>query len=106
TRMPMLQFNAKDDVQQRFLNAHGVTETPPKHLIPSSEAFLAALRAGLGWGMIPELQLGTDLTDGFLVMLEEDAYQDVPLYWQTWTLKSERLNRITEAIRRASRQLH
>lgn len=105
TRMPMLQFNAKDDVQQRFLNAHGVTETPPKHLIPSSEAFLAALRAGLGWGMIPELQLGTDLTDGFLVMLEEDAYQDVPLYWQTWTLKSERLNRITEAIRRASHQL-
>lgn len=105
TRMPVLQFNAKDDVQQRFLDARGVYQSPPKHLIPSSEAFLAALRAGLGWGMIPELQLGTDLTDGTLVLLEEDAHHDVPLYWQTWTLKSDRLERITEAIRRASQKL-
>lgn len=104
-RMPVLQFNAKDDLQQRFLKAHGVGQPPPKHLIPSSEAFLAALRAGLGWGMIPELQLGTDLADGSLVLLETDAHSDVPLYWQTWTLNSERLNRISESIRRASRQL-
>jgi LysR family transcriptional regulator (chromosome initiation inhibitor) len=106
TRMPVLQFNAKDDLQQRFLKSHGVGQPPPKHLIPSSEAFLAALRAGLGWGMIPELQLGTDLTDGSLVLLgEEDAHHDVPLYWQTWTLNSERLHRLTEAIRRASHLL-
>ena len=100
-RMPVLQFNAKDDLQQRFVQAHGVQQLPPKHLIPSSEAFLAALRAGLGWGMIPELQLGSDLTDGSLVLLAEEEHEDVPLYWQTWTLNSERLNRLTASVRRA-----
>lgn len=104
-RMPVLQFNAKDDLQQRFLLSHGVSQPPPRHLIPSSEAFLAALRAGLGWGMIPELQLESDLDDGTLVLLEEDAHSDVPLHWQTWTLNSERLNRISDAVRAASRHL-
>lgn len=106
TRLPMIQFNAKDDLQQRFLQTRGVSQPPPRHLIPSSEGFLAALRAGLGWGMIPELQLETDLTDGTLVLLEEDAEEDVQLYWQTWTLNSERLNRLTEAIRWAAHPLH
>jgi LysR family transcriptional regulator (chromosome initiation inhibitor) len=105
TCMPVLQFNTKDDLQQRFLQSHGVSQFPPKHLIPSSEGFLAALRAGLGWGMIPELQLGSDLADGSLVLLEKNAHSDVPLHWQTWTLNSERLNRISEAVRGASRQL-
>ncbi|GAB3548676.1 ArgP/LysG family DNA-binding transcriptional regulator [Arthrobacter tumbae] len=105
TRMPVLQFNAKDDLQQRFLQTHGVSQPPPRHLIPSSEAFIAALRAGLGWGMIPELQLESDLDDGTLVLLEKDAHVDVPLHWQTWTLNSERLNRMTGAVREAGRYL-
>ncbi|WP_299165512.1 LysR family transcriptional regulator ArgP [uncultured Arthrobacter sp.] len=105
SRLPVLQFNAKDDLQQRFLLSHGVSQPPPRHLIPSSEAFLAALRAGLGWGMIPELQLESDLDDGTLVLLEKDAHSDVPLHWQTWTLNSERLNRISDAVRTASRHL-
>jgi LysR family transcriptional regulator (chromosome initiation inhibitor) len=101
--MPVLQFNAKDDLQHRTLRARGVPASPPRHTVPSSEGFLAALRAGLGWGMIPELQLGTDLADGSLVLLEQHAHHDVALYWQTWTLESERLNRITAAVRRAAR---
>lgn len=101
--MPVLQFNAKDDLQHRALRARGVAPSPPRHTVPSSEGFLAALRAGLGWGMIPELQLGTDLADGSLVLLEQHAHHDVALYWQTWTLESERLHRITAALRRAAR---
>ncbi|MEV7473838.1 LysR family transcriptional regulator ArgP [Pseudarthrobacter oxydans] len=102
-RMPMLQFNAKDNLQQLQLKAHGVQQAPPTHFIPSSEGFLAGLRAGLGWGMIPELQLGTDLADGSLAVLKERGHHDVALYWQTWTLDSPRLNRVTKAIRKASR---
>lgn len=110
TRLPVLQFNVKDELQHRFLSGSLVSgdrspgELPPKHVIPSSEAFLAALKAGLGWGMIPELQLKTELRDGALVLLKEDAHQDVPLYWQMWTLDSDRLNRISDAIRRAGKQ--
>ncbi|KAD3456052.1 ArgP/LysG family DNA-binding transcriptional regulator [Arthrobacter yangruifuii] len=103
--MPVVQFNAKDDLQRRFLQARGADGLPPRHTVPSSEAFLAAVRAGLGWGMLPELQLGTDLDDGTLVLLDAGAYRDVVLYWQAWKLDSERLHRIGDAVRRAGRQL-
>ncbi|WP_101255863.1 LysR family transcriptional regulator ArgP [Streptomyces barkulensis] len=102
--MPMLEFNAKDDLQRQVLRSRGVDRTPPTHTIPSSEGFLAALRAGLGWGMIPELQLDTDLADGRLILLEDRAHRDVALHWQTWSLESERLNRITAAVHAASRR--
>ncbi|RPF26178.1 LysR family transcriptional regulator ArgP [Georgenia muralis] len=102
--MPVLEFNAKDGLQDEVLRARGVDPAPPTHTIPSSEAFLAALRAGLGWGMIPELQLRTDLSDGSLALLEDDAHRDVALYWQVWTLEAERLDRISESVRRLGRQ--
>lgn len=102
--MPVLEFNAKDDLQRRALRSRGVDQPPPTHTIPSSEGFLAAVRAGLGWGMAPEIQLETDLLDGALVLLEDHAHHDVALHWQTWTLKSERLNRITASVRKAGRR--
>ncbi|MCQ2002117.1 LysR family transcriptional regulator ArgP [Arthrobacter zhaoxinii] len=103
--MPVVQFNAKDDLQRRFLQARGADGLPPRHTVPSSEAFLAAVRAGLGWGMLPELQLGTDLDDGTLVLLDAESHRDVVLYWQAWKLDSQRLHRISDAVRRAGRQL-
>ena len=102
--MPVLQFNAEDDLQRQVLRARGVDRFPPTHTVPSSEGFVAGVRAGLGWGMVPELQLGTDLADGSLVLLEDDAHHDVALYWQTWTLNAERLNRISECLREAGRR--
>lgn len=101
--MPVLKFNAKDNLQRGLLDAKGVDTAPPTHTIPSSEAFLAAIQAGLGWGMLPELQLGDALAEGTLVLLRKDAHEDVPLYWQSWTLDSERLHRMTAAVRDASR---
>ncbi|MBO1752514.1 LysR family transcriptional regulator ArgP [Actinotalea sp. BY-33] len=102
--MPVVQFNAKDDLQHRFLRDRGADPLPPRHTVPSSEGFLAAVRAGLGWGMLPELQLGEALVDGSLVLLEPEGHLDVDLYWQAWTLDSVRLARITEAVRAAARQ--
>jgi LysR family transcriptional regulator (chromosome initiation inhibitor) len=101
--MPVLKFNAKDNLQRVLLEAKGIEGLPPTHTVPSSEAFLAAIKAGLGWGMLPELQLGDELARGALVLLGKNAHEDVPLYWQSWTLDSERLHRMTAAVRAASR---
>ncbi|MGO4236312.1 LysR family transcriptional regulator ArgP [Pseudarthrobacter sp. YAF2] len=100
--MPVLKFNAKDNLQEQLLAAKGVRQPPPTHTVPSSEGFFAAVKAGLGWGMIPELQLADGLSDGTLVRLDDD-YQDVALYWQAWTLDSDGLNRITQAVRTATK---
>lgn len=102
-RMPVLKFNAKDNLQRGLLAAKGVGQVPPTHTVPSSEGFLAAIKAGLGWGMLPELQLGNELADGSLVLLGKNAHEDVPLYWQSWSLDSERLRRMGEAVHDAGR---
>ncbi|WAP51766.1 LysR family transcriptional regulator ArgP [Arthrobacter sp. ATA002] len=103
--MPVLQFNAKDELQRGFLASRRVSGAPPMHTVPSSEAFVAAIRAGLGWGMLPELQAGSDFDDGRLVLLDDRAHHDVVLYWQSWTLQSSRLDRLTTAVRRAGTRL-
>ncbi len=102
--MPVLKFNTKDNLQQQLLAARNVQQLPPTHTVPSSQGFLAAVTAGLGWGMIPELQLTDELADGVLVRLEDATYQDVALYWQSWTLDSERLKRLTAAVRSAAKE--
>lgn len=99
--MPVMKFNAKDTLQRGLLAAKGVGQPPPTHTVPSSEGFLAAIQAGLGWGMVPELQLRNELANGSLVRLGKDTHEDVPLYWQSWSLDSERLHRMGEAVRAA-----
>lgn len=102
--MPVLKFNTKDNLQRQLLAGKGVKTQPPTHTVPSSEGFFAAVKAGLGWGMIPELQLGGAIADSSLVLIDQAAYEDVPLYWQSWTLESHGLLRITEAVRAAGGQ--
>jgi LysR family transcriptional regulator (chromosome initiation inhibitor) len=97
--MPMVRFNSKDELQHRVLTAHATGATPPIHLVPSSEGFLAAVKAGLGWGAVPLLQLHDELDTGQLVRLSSRDAVDVPLYWQVWRLRSPRIDRITGLIR-------
>lgn len=103
--MPVLRFNAKDDLQAGVLRELGVATAPPTSQVPSSEGFVAAARAGLGWAMIPEAQVGDDLDTGRLVLLRTRAHRDVPLHWQVWTLQTPRIARLTEAVHEAARRL-
>jgi LysR family transcriptional regulator (chromosome initiation inhibitor) len=107
TAMPMLVFNEKDELQDQALARLGVIARPPVvHRVPSTSDFFEAVRLGLGWGMLPDLQAGPDLAAGRLVRLPGDV-ASVPLYWQHWRLESPRLARITESVHRAaSRHLH
>ena len=103
--IPGLRFNAKDELQRGVLRDFGVTSDPPRSQVPSSEGFVAAVRAGLGWAMVPEAQLGDDLETGRLVLLRQRAHRDVPLYWQVWTLGTPRIARLGDAVHVAARGL-
>ncbi|QGF23717.1 LysR family transcriptional regulator ArgP [Raineyella fluvialis] len=105
SRMPVLRYGPKDDLQNKFLRARGVEQLPAAHQIPSSEAYLAAARAGLGWGLVPEVQMGESLAEGSLEIVVADGHRDVPLYWQVWKLGSARIERLTAAVHRASASL-
>jgi LysR family transcriptional regulator, chromosome initiation inhibitor len=100
--MPVIVFNGKDDIQYELLRRYGVEHGPPViHQVPSTADFFAAVRLGLGWGMLPEPQARAPLASGELVRLSPDVI-DVPLYWQRWRLDSPKLTALTGAVRRAA----
>lgn len=60
----MLVFNNKDRLQEHWMKQQGIAHTcPPAHGLPSSEAFVSAALAGMGWGMNPELLVREALTE-------------------------------------------
>jgi LysR family transcriptional regulator (chromosome initiation inhibitor) len=101
--MPVVVFNAKDDLQHRVLRDHGVEHPRVVHQVPTSADFHEAVRRGLGWAAVPEPQLLPDLADGNLVRLPGRGHVDVPLYWQRWRIDSQALARLTDAVHRAAR---
>lgn len=99
---PVVQFDAKDALQDEFLASHGVQPAaPPRHLVPGSGQFLDAVRLGMGWGMVPELQAEPLRADGGLVALDATVLR-VPLYWQQWSLRSAALDRVGAAVLEAA----
>ena len=104
--LPLVKFNDKDDLQHTMLRRHDVGGDPlVVHYVPSSADFYEAVRLGLGWGMLPELQARAALASGELVRLSDEMI-DVPLHWQRWRLDSPKLATLTTAVRvAAARQL-
>ena len=95
--LPLVRFNAKDDLQTRHLERLEVPVGPAQE-VPASRAYVRAIRAGLGWGLVPEAQLGDMLVSGELVRLDR-GHEDVVLHWEFWRLESTRLTRLTDTIR-------
>lgn len=97
---PVVVFDRRDDLQHAYLRGQGAAQ-PPIHYVPSSADYLRAVRLGLGWGMVPDLQLGDRA--GELVELDPDGGTDVALYWQQWRLHSPALDRVAAAVQEAAR---
>ena len=64
--------------------------------------FLHAVRLGLGWGMVPDLQAHPYEHSGELIDLDPAGASRIALYWQQWKLRSPSLDLVAEAIRGAA----
>ena len=100
--MPLVVYNEKDHLQDDLLAAHGAGRPPVVHRVPSTADFHAAIRAGLGWGMLLDPQLAESLAAGDVVRLPGARPVVVPLYWQRWRLDSPALAALTHDVRRAA----
>jgi LysR family transcriptional regulator (chromosome initiation inhibitor) len=101
---PMLVFNRKDALQERFVRR--ITRralTPPVHWLPEAHAFVKATEAGLGWGMTPDPMVESHLRAGTLVELIPGKPVDVALYWQYWRLNVQALAHMTAAVQAQAR---
>jgi LysR family transcriptional regulator (chromosome initiation inhibitor) len=102
-RAPSLLFDNNDRLQEvwaRRVVRHDVAL--PVHRIPSTQAFIDAALAGVGWGMNPLSMVRAQLKAGTLLELVPDTPIDVPLYWQTTRLEVPVLERLTRSVVRAA----
>ncbi len=95
---PVVQYDRKDLHQNRLLAQLAPGATPPQLFVPDSVQFVACVRAGVGWAMVPDLQDPDDA----LVTLDEGWTHPVELYWQAWKLTSPSLDVVTAAVVRAA----
>ena len=98
---PVVVFDRRDDLQDEYLQRwadRGGAErlAPPRHHVPASADFAAAVALGFGWGMMPELQSRT--LEPALVDLDPSGAIDVQLYWQQWQLHTRALEVTAETI--------
>ncbi|MFD6288159.1 LysR family transcriptional regulator ArgP [Streptomyces sp. NPDC060205] len=107
---PVVTFDRRDDIQDAFVRtlvrgARGPRgadgprgASAVRHLVPTSEGFVEAVAAGMGWGMVPEVQAGPLLGAGRLVRLAPERQIDIPLFWQQWKLDFPALAAVAEAV--------
>ena len=96
--LPVVRFDADDDLQDLALRAAGLPATAPRAIVPTAAGVAAAIEAGLGWGMLPAGQLADHPG---LVAVPGLAGLDRTLFWHRWSIASASLDRLTTAVRRA-----
>jgi LysR family transcriptional regulator, chromosome initiation inhibitor len=104
---PTLTFSDKDQLQLRWAatQVSGLKRPLlPTHRMASSQAFVDACLAGLGWGMNPEPLVASHLGAGALVEVIPETPLDVALHWQFARLAAPTLAAVTQAIRHAAKQ--
>ncbi|WP_170478724.1 LysR family transcriptional regulator ArgP [Ruegeria arenilitoris] len=105
-KAPCLIFNPKDKLQSTWIEAQtGTRISPPSHFLPSSQGFVDAAIAGVGWGMNPEVLVRPMLKDGRLCELVPGKPLDIPLTWQVGRILAPALTSLTRAVRQAAAQI-
>ncbi len=96
---PVVVFDEKDHLQSDYLAMVARRPLdPPRHQVPASADFALAVRLGLGWGMLPDVQAeGT-------VLFDRDRSIDVQLYWQQWNLRSPLLDAVAAEVVSTARE--
>lgn len=101
---PSLTFNRKDRLQAQWVRRICRRDVDtPRHWLPSTQAFIDASVAGIGWGMNPAVLVQAHIRAGTLVELVAARPLVVPLYWQHTRLQVPMLDRLTRSVISAAR---
>lgn len=103
---PALTFSDKDRLQDIWvagqIGAASKRAAFPSHRMASSQGFVDACLAGLGWGLNPQALVEGHLATGRLVEMVPDTPLDVALHWQFSRLTAPALAPLTREIRAAA----
>ncbi|GAA2094641.1 LysR family transcriptional regulator ArgP [Streptomyces albiaxialis] len=104
---PAMFFDRRETFQDDFvreLTGGRRGAGPRRHYVPTSDGFVDAITAGLGWGMVPDEQALPRLRTGALIRLDPERVTRVALFWQQWRLDSPALAAAAEAVASAAAQ--
>jgi LysR family transcriptional regulator, chromosome initiation inhibitor len=98
--VPAVLFNRKDGLHALFLER--LLGFPVSgyaaHYFPSPGALLAAIRFGVGYGLVPSMQAQALLDSGDLVSLAPHHKISVDLYWHHWETAPPNAQAISEMV--------
>jgi LysR family transcriptional regulator (chromosome initiation inhibitor) len=108
-KAPALTFSDKDRLQHLWVDSltggQATRAGFPSHRLASSQGFVDACLAGLGWGLNPEPLVAPYLASGQLIDLAPDHPLDTPLHWQFARLTAPAIAPLTRALQAAARQI-
>jgi LysR family transcriptional regulator (chromosome initiation inhibitor) len=104
---PAVLFNRKDRLHAVFLeNFLGFpVRGYATHFFPSPVALLMAIRAGVGYGLVPSIQAVPLINAGNLISLAPDHKVAVNLYWHHWEKAPPNSQAISELVMRHAGQI-
>jgi LysR family transcriptional regulator (chromosome initiation inhibitor) len=99
-KAPALLFNRKDSLHDDFLaNLLGFpVEKYIKHYVPASITLLDGVVEGVGYGLVPSMQVVHHPCNNELVDLAPERPVLVPLYWHHWLSEPPKLKLITGLV--------
>lgn len=88
---PAIKFDQNDRLHERYLEKFfGIDGSELKyHIIPSVKGFKQFALLGLGYALIPKIDILHELKAKQLIQLFPDKTWDIPLYWHYWTVQSK-----------------
>jgi LysR family transcriptional regulator (chromosome initiation inhibitor) len=102
---PGLTFNHKDRLQQDWLRRTlGRSAEFPTHWLASTQGFLDATLAGMGWALNPAPLVREHMASGRLVELVPGATLDRLLFWQVNRLAAGHLAELTRSVLAGARR--
>ena len=100
---PSLRFSDRDQLQAQWIRETlGLTLQASSHMIPTTNGFVDACLAGLGWGLNPLVMVEDHIAAGRLVELLPGRRLSVPLYWQVMRNQKQALAPLTQSVRNSA----
>jgi LysR family transcriptional regulator (chromosome initiation inhibitor) len=99
-KAPALLFNRKDSLHDDFLaNLFGYPfEKYIKHYVPASVTLLDGVVEGVGYGLVPSMQVIHHPYKSELVDIAPERPVLVPMYWHHWLSEPPQLKLITKLV--------
>lgn len=106
---PAIKFDKNDYLHERYLEKFfGMNGSELKYnIIPSVKGFKKFALLGLGYGLIPKIDIHDELRTKQLIQIHPNKKWEIPFYWHYWSVQSKLYQKFnTDMIHLAKRKLN